>query len=106
MCFCEGKQLKISQIFIDSLDELDVGSSSSVAEGEINSMELVERTDEDVRDLKLASDGVQHLPRRLEVVQNDDAGVDFQSQIYADKRIAYSEIVTHEWAMACGVTVT
>lgn len=48
-----------------------------MAEGEINSMELVERTDEDVRDLKLASDGVQHLPRRLEVVQNDDAGVDF-----------------------------
>lgn len=59
----------------------------------MNSMEVVERSDECVRGLKLAADGVKHLPRRLEVVQNEDARVDFQSQIYADKRIPYPEIV-------------
>lgn len=105
-CVCGGNQVKISEVFVDSPDESDVGSSSSVADGEMYSMAKVERTDEDVKDLKEAVDGVQHLPRRLEVVQNDDARVDFESDIYVDKKIAYPEIVTHEWAMAPDVTVT
>lgn len=105
-CVCGGNQVKISEVFIHTPDGSDEGSSSSVADGETNSMEKVERTDEDVKDLEEAVDGVQHLPKRLEVVQNDDARVDFESDIYVDKRIAYPEAVTHEWAMAPDVTVT
>jgi hypothetical protein len=105
-CVCGGNQVKISEAFIDSPDESDVGSSLSVADGEMNTMEVVERTDEDVRDLKLTVDGIQHFPERLEVDQNNDAQVDFQSYIFADKRTAYPEIVTHEWAMARDVIFT
>lgn len=108
-CVCGGNQVKISEVFIHTPDESDEGSSSSVSDGEANSMEKVERPDEDVedaKDLEEAVDGVQHLPKRLEVVQNDDARVDFECDIYVDKRIAYPEAVTHEWAMAPDVTVT
>lgn len=105
-CVSGCNQVKISEVFIDSPDESDVGSSSSVADGEMNQMEKVERADEDVKDLKEAVDGVQHLPRRLEVVQNVDTRMDFESDIYVDKRISYPEIVTHEWATAPDVTVT
>jgi len=66
-CVCGGNRGKISEVFVDFLDELDVGASSSVADGEMTSMEAVESIDEDVRVFKLVADEIQHLSRRLEV---------------------------------------
>jgi len=59
-CVCGGNRGKISEVFIDSPDESDVGASSSVVDGEMTSMEVVERTDEDFRGLELAA-GFQRL---------------------------------------------
>eukprot|EP01018_Ginkgo_biloba_P035741 Gb_39049 [translate_table: standard] len=114
-CICGGAVMKISEVFLDSPNASDVGSSLAVSDdGEIESREVklngtigfIENV-EDIMDIHSEEDtnGAQKLSENLEGVQNAGVRVEVQSDIYVDKRIAYPDIVTEECAIMSDVTV-